>query len=119
MRWRRQYCRTNSSEVFGVRCKAQKPNLDAFEQSHSNYNGMSWNCSDYAGEGFVFGLGTVLPDKEKANDKISVTTPNQLYKAAKNTKGVTVEKEAGKTVEGSSLEKATGGHVDKAVRKAE
>ena len=94
--------------------------LDSFEKANSSYNGLNRNCSDFATDGvkYASGDGTVSGD-EKANDKVSVSTPNEIYKATENLPNTEVLKDAGSSVEGSTLKVVTNDNVDKAIHKTE
>lgn len=90
------------------------------EQDNKIYNGVRHNCSDYVESALVFLYGNQLSSTEEEieGEDISITTPNQIYKAAKELPGAEVLKDAGKETDGSSVEAATHGHVHKAAKKA-
>ena len=90
------------------------------EQDNKIYNGVRHNCSDYVESALVFLYGNQLSSTEEEieGEDISITTPNQIYKSAKELPGAEVLKDAGKETDGSSVEAATHGHVHKAAKKA-
>jgi RHS repeat-associated protein len=94
-----------------------KAGLDAHEKYNPNYNGLTNNCSDLCEVGIEYSAGKQLPVDEKLTDKVSATTPNQLYKATKALPNATVIKDPGTKVDNGFLKAVSNGKEDKAQKK--
>ena len=85
--------------------------LDTYEDEHVSYNSLTNNCSDYAEVALEEAANKQLPVDEKLSSRVSATTPNQLFKAAKTIKGNKVLKDPGNLIEDSFIRAVTGGEL--------
>ena len=69
--------------------------LDFYESKNTLYNALTNNCSDYAEAALEETVHQELPVDEKLSSKVTVTTPNQVFKASRTIKGSKLIKDPG------------------------